>query len=206
MLNHHRGLWGYTGEAPDGRLLSVQATGLGGPSAAIVVDELIGLGARVLVRIGTCGALDPSLSLGDLVVACEALVGDGASAALGASERIGADPGLSASLAEAASAPQAAVATTDLFYDERPGVAAAWREHGAAAVEMEAATLLQLAEKRGARAACLLAVTDLLDPGDRDRPARHLERLEREQIEAAGLRLGEAALGGLTDAGQRGDG
>jgi len=57
MFNHARGLWGYTGTAPDGELLTVQATGIGGPSTAIVCEELIGLGARTLVRIGTCGAL-----------------------------------------------------------------------------------------------------------------------------------------------------
>lgn len=199
MLNHHRGLWGYTGEAPDGRSLSVQATGIGGPSTAIVVDELIALGARVLVRIGTCGALDPELALGDLIVAREALAADGASAALGAGERVGADGALSASLATAASAPEVTVATADLFYDERAGEAIGWRDRGAVAVEMEAATLLRLAELRGARAGCVLAVTDLLDLGAGDRPARHVERLEREEIEAAGLRLGEAALAALID-------
>ena len=57
MFNHTRGLWGYTGTAPDGEPLTIQSTGMGGPSAAIVVEELIDLGARTLVRIGTCGAL-----------------------------------------------------------------------------------------------------------------------------------------------------
>ena len=57
MFNHARGLWGYTGTAPDGEPLTVQSTGMGGPSAAIVIEELIDLGARTLVRIGTCGAL-----------------------------------------------------------------------------------------------------------------------------------------------------
>ena len=46
MFNHARGLWGYTGTAADGLPLSVQSTGMGGPSAAIVVEELIELGAR----------------------------------------------------------------------------------------------------------------------------------------------------------------
>ena len=45
MFNHARGLWGYTGTAPDGELLTVQATGMGGPSTAIVCEELIALGA-----------------------------------------------------------------------------------------------------------------------------------------------------------------
>ena len=44
MFNHHRGLWGYTGTAPDGEPLTIQATGMGGPSAAIVLTELIALG------------------------------------------------------------------------------------------------------------------------------------------------------------------
>ena len=69
MFNHARGLWGYTGIAPDGEPLTVQATGMGGPSAAIVIEELIALGATRLVRIGTCGALRDGLELGELVAA-----------------------------------------------------------------------------------------------------------------------------------------
>src|ERR1700760_1072007 len=73
MFNHNRGLWGYTGEARDGRPLTIQSTGMGGPSAAIVITELAELGARTLVRVGTCGALQRSLALGDLLVVTEAL-------------------------------------------------------------------------------------------------------------------------------------
>src|SRR5579872_1401298 len=68
MFNHNRGLWGYTGTASDGRPLTIQSTGMGGPSAAIVVAELADLGARRVIRIGTCGALNPALALGDLLV------------------------------------------------------------------------------------------------------------------------------------------
>jgi uridine phosphorylase len=82
MFNHHRGLWGYTGTASDGEPLTVQSTGMGGPSAAIVLHELISLGVGRAIRVGTCGALDPALGLGDLVVASEAIVADGTSAAL----------------------------------------------------------------------------------------------------------------------------
>ena len=82
MFNHHRGLWGYTGTAADGEPLTIQSTGMGGPSAAIVLHELISLGVCRAIRVGTCGALDAALGLGDLVVAREALAADGTSAAL----------------------------------------------------------------------------------------------------------------------------
>ena len=84
MFNHARGLWGYTGTAPDGLELTVQSTGMGGPSAAIVVEELIDLGAQTLIRIGTCGALVEGLELGELVSAREVIPSDGTSSALGA--------------------------------------------------------------------------------------------------------------------------
>src|SRR6201989_177328 len=67
MANHARGLWGYSGPRADGRGLTVQATGMGGPSAALVLADLAELGVRRAIRIGTCAALDPGLRPGDLV-------------------------------------------------------------------------------------------------------------------------------------------
>ncbi len=58
MFNHNRGLWGYTGTAADGEPLTIQSTGMGGPSAAIVLHELIALGVTRAIRVGTCGTLD----------------------------------------------------------------------------------------------------------------------------------------------------
>src|SRR5207247_4473646 len=92
MFNRPRGLWGSTGAAEDGAPLTIQATGMGGPSAAIVVRELVDLGARALVRVGTCGSLVPDLRLGALVIATEALPADGTSRALGAGGRVPGDP------------------------------------------------------------------------------------------------------------------
>src|SRR4051794_34847307 len=140
MFNHHRGLWGYTGRAADGELLTVQSTGMGGPSTAIVVEELIALGATTLVRIGTCGAFGGGLQLGDLFAVSSALPDDGASRALGAAGPIAADATLTGSLSEAAGR-EAAVVSADLFYDPRDGRAAGWLEAGALAVEMECSTL-----------------------------------------------------------------
>ena len=98
MFNHHRGLWGYTGVALDGAPLTVQSTGIGGPSAAIVVAELHALGLRRAVRIGRAWALDPALRAGELVAATAVIANDGASRALGAGARIEPDPALAAAL------------------------------------------------------------------------------------------------------------
>src|SRR3954449_2206913 len=94
MFNHNRGLWGYTGTALDGEELTVQATGLGGPSAAIVLEELCDLGLRRAVRVGTCAGLDGGAALGELVAVRGVVAGDGASRALGAGERVGGDDAL----------------------------------------------------------------------------------------------------------------
>jgi DeoD family purine-nucleoside phosphorylase len=190
MFNHHRGLWGYTGEAGDGAPLSIQSTGMGGPSAAIVLEELAELGALRVVRVGTCGALHAGLGLGDLVVAREAIAGDGTSRALGADGRVAADPELTAAL-ERAAGPEAsagAVLTTDLFYAER-AAAAAQPAADALAVEMEAAAILRLAELLGLRAACVLAVTDL-------RAGEH-ERATEAEMEALGRRVGRVGAEAL---------
>jgi uridine phosphorylase len=188
MFNHSRGLWGYTGLADDGEPLSIQSTGMGGPSAAIVCEELIGLGARRLVRIGTCGALREDLELGTLLAAADALPADGASAALGADGRVAGDAALTARLVEAGAEP-VTVATTDLFYDGRDG-AGDWLRRGAAAVEMEAATLFRLAELRGVEAAAVLGVTDVPAPGGS-------RRAGPEELEEIGLRVGRAGYAAL---------
>jgi uridine phosphorylase len=191
MFNHARGLWGYTGTAPDGELLTVQATGMGGPSAAIVCEELIALGATTLVRIGTCGAVDPDIELGTLLAVERALPADGTSAALGANGVIEPDPSLLARLVEDAGARPAAVATSDLFYDPREDAAAAWIERGAVAVEMEAATVLQVAARRGVAAACVLGVSDVAT-------AEGASRMTDEQLVELGVRVGEAGYAAVS--------
>jgi purine-nucleoside phosphorylase len=185
MFNHARGLWGYTGAAADGHALTVQATGIGGPSAAVVTEELIGLGARRLVHLGTCRALDGELRLEAVVAASAVVVGDGASAALGAGEAVLPDAALLDGLVDAGALP-GTVASTDLFYDPREAAPAAWRERGASAVGLELAAVLQVAARRGAAAAAVLAVTE-----------DGRGRLDREQVESAALRLGDAGFAAL---------
>jgi DeoD family purine-nucleoside phosphorylase len=184
MLNHHRGLWGYTGIAADGAPLTIQATGMGGPSAAIVTEELIRLGARRLVRTGTCGALDGGLELGDLVIAETARPSDGASRKLGASAPLAADPSLLERLKAAApSARVGAVISSDLFYDPDPDPA-----DGALALDMEAAAIFAVAARHGIPAACVLAVSDLVESG---------ARIGDDELIAAEEALGRAAAAAL---------
>lgn len=189
VFNLARGLWGYTGAAADGEPLTVQSTGMGGPSAAIVIEELLGLGARRLVRIGTCGALVAELALGQLVVAREVLCADGASLALGAASSYQPAADLTARV-ERAGARGVSCVTTDLFYDRREGVTEGWLRRGAEVVEMEAAALLALADREGAEAAVVLAVTDLLAGGLRRRMADH-------ELEGLGVLLGGAGFSAL---------
>jgi uridine phosphorylase len=184
MFNHARGLWGYTGRADDGEPLSIQSTGMGGPSAAIVVEELIALGARRLVRIGTCGALRDDLEVGALLAAVDALPADGTSTALGANGRVAADPGLTERLVAAGAEP-VTVVTTDLFYDDRSQTGSV-----AAGVEMETATLFRLAELRGIEAAAVLGVTDVPAAGG-------ARRASPEELEEIGLRVGRAGYAAL---------
>ena len=185
MFNTRRGLWGYTGRAADGGLVTVQATGMGGPSAAIVASELIALGARTLVRIGTCGALGAELALGTVAVVHEAIAADGASRALGAEDRVAADPALT-SLVDP-SLPRVVALSTDLFYDVREPA-----DPEAHVVEMEAATLFALAARQRVPAACILGVTDQLAGGR--------VRIDDDELEQLGVRLGEVALDALAAA------
>ncbi|HEU4976908.1 MAG TPA: hypothetical protein VFT50_17595 [Baekduia sp.] len=185
MFNHHRGLWGYTGTAADGEALTIQSTGMGGPSAAIVLEELIALGVRAAVRVGTCAALSEDLRAGELVAATDALGGDGTSRALGAPERRALDAPITARL-HTVSAHAGPVASADLFYDD--DIARdRWRREGALAVDLETAALAAVAARRGAAFGSVLAVVATADGA----------RLDDEAVTVAGEAVGRAGAHGL---------
>ena len=83
MSNHARGLWGYHGETADGGELTIQSTGIGGPSAALVLADLAELGVKRAIRVGTCVGLVPEAGPGRLLVVREALAAGGSAQALG---------------------------------------------------------------------------------------------------------------------------
>jgi uridine phosphorylase len=188
MLNHNRGLWGYTGAAADGLPLTIQSTGLGGPSAAIVVEELIELGARRLVRVGTCRALGEETRLGELIVAEAAIPDDGASRALGADDPMAGDAALLAALRDAAGegTRSGLVASSDLLYDPDPGRAEGWTRAGALAVDLTAAAVLSVAARHGLAAGCVLVVTDT-----------GTARLDQDALEALEPELGRVGAAAL---------
>jgi uridine phosphorylase len=188
MFNHSRGLWGYTGTAADGAPLTIQSTGLGGPSAAIVLAELCDLGLRAAVRVGTCQALNGGPALGELVCAEAALARDGTSAALAAGGRVSADPGLTAALSGEADR-TGVVVSTDLFYDDRREAEREWIAAGALVADLQSAAVLAVAAARGIRAGCALTVSGGRSPG--------AGRLQGADLEAAEARLGRAGARAL---------
>jgi purine-nucleoside phosphorylase len=77
--------------------------------------------------------------------------------------------------------------SSDLFYDPRDEAAGTWAAEGAVAVEMEAATILQVAARRGVAAACVLGVSDVAS-------ANGSRRMTQEELEELGVRVGEAGF------------
>ena len=201
MSNHHRGLWGYWGTTTEGDQLSVHATGIGGPSAAAVFTELVRLGMRRAIRIGSCLSLDGALAVGTTVSAARILAADGAgrSAGLRAGEAIEPDPDLGRGLDGFAEL-RATVVSVDLPPGRSAVVASDPSEDlqdGAArptpseppdppsVVDMQSATLAALARTHSIRFAVGLVVAE-----------SGSVRLEDEPLERLLLELGRAALSG----------
>lgn len=190
MSNLSRGLWGYHGRTPGGRELTVQATGIGGPSTAIVLEELAALGVRRAVRIGTCRALDPALEPGAAIVVGAALPFDGLGTRLCAGVPAKPDPELTVALERAVGTGAVAVASTDLYRDpEDESRRRRWLEAGAHAVELSTAALFSLAGRLGVTIACGLVVT----------AGATGEQLDDASADRTALALGEAAAEALVE-------
>jgi purine-nucleoside phosphorylase len=168
QVNEHRALFGFTGTY-HGEPVSVQTSGMGTPSLSIVVEELLRLGAKRLIRVGTCGGIAKGLKTGDLVVATAACPVDGATTTYlhGEAYAPAADFALTRALVDAAAeagvaARTGVVASVDVFYNTDADYAQRWRDRGVLAFEMEASALFYLAARDGAQAACALTVSDVL--------------------------------------------
>jgi uridine phosphorylase len=201
MSNHSHGLWGYWGQTEDGRELTIQSLGIGGPSAAMVLSQLAELGVKRVVGVGTCRAIDPGLALGDVLLVAEAIGDDGVSRALSGEDAMAGaagvralepDPALRGALGDAVATdgvPVATVASTDLLGD-LDGRPAEWEQRGAVAVEMTTAALFATASRRGIAAASMLVVSDAGE-----------QAIAEEQLQESSLRIARAALAAFSSSG-----
>jgi DeoD family purine-nucleoside phosphorylase len=194
--NAERGMFGYTGTF-GGKPVSVQSTGMGCPSAAIVVEELAQLGVRRMVRVGTCGGLQPDLQLGDLIVALSAVPADATARHLiGEPHCPTADWQLVHAAVHAAKElgkplRVGPIVSSDLFYNPDDGQYERWSARGVLAVEMEAAVLFTLGALRGVQTACLLTVSDVVVDGE-------FKRISDEEMRRAVDEMTELALSTVT--------
>lgn len=193
QVNAERGMLGFTGTF-EGKRVSVQASGMGCPSAAIAIEELVQLGVRRILRIGTCGGLQPDLKIGDLLVAMAAAPAD--STAL---HYVGGEahvPTADFELLHGAvhHAKQLGkpvrvgpIVSTDVFYQPDPEQVNRWSQRGLLAVEMEAAVLFTLGALRRFQAGCLLLVSDVIVAGE-------FVRISDEEMKRAVDEMTELAL------------
>ncbi len=191
--NSERGMLGYTGTFA-GKPVSVQSSGMGCPSAAIVIEELVQLGVKKLLRVGTCGGLQPDLSMGDLIVALSATAADAT-----ATHYVGGEP--HAPTADFGLVHEAVhqakhlgkpvrvgpIVSSDIFYNPDEGLAGRWSERGILAVEMEAAVLFTLGALRKIQAGCMLIVSDVVVEGE-------FVRITDEEMKTAVDQMTELAL------------
>ena len=192
-VNAERGLLGYTGRW-EGKPVSVQGTGMGCPSATIVFEELIQLGVKRLLRVGTCGGLQSDHALGDLIVAISAVPADAT-----ATHLVGGEPHCPTASWElvheavhvAKHSDQALrvgpIVSSDLFYNPDVGQYERWSKRGILAVEMEAAALFTLAALRRVHGGCLLTVSDIVVEGE-------FVRISDDELRAAVDRMTRIAL------------
>jgi DeoD family purine-nucleoside phosphorylase len=195
--NAERGLLGYTGTW-EGKPVSVQGTGMGCPGATIVFEELIQLGVRRLLRVGTCGGLQPHHQLGDLIVALSAVPADSTALHL-----VGNEPHCPTAswdlihgavhVAKHVEQPMhvGPIVSSDLFYNPDPGQYERWSSRGILAVEMEAAALFTVGAIRGVHAGCLLTVSDIVVEGV-------FKRISDDDLRAAVDRMTTIALATAT--------
>jgi purine-nucleoside phosphorylase len=187
MSNHARGLWGYYGNSTAGQALTVQSTGIGGPSAALVLADLAELGVRRAVRVGTCVAVDPALTPGDLLFVEEAIAVGGSASAFGArpSEAIRPERELAARLRSELGddGSEAAIASVDAHPDKAVAPSAV------RALDMQTAPLLAQARSLEIAVATTLIVTEL---------AGTSTVLEKEELEDRERLAGRAAAAVLS--------
>jgi uridine phosphorylase len=179
LLSQYRGLNSYLGKLPNGKPILVATSGMGASSLSIVVNELVQVGIRQFIRIGTSGSIQPFISVGDLVISQGSLCRQGAALDIAPPEYPAvADPFLTVALVKAArqlnfSYHLGITASVDSFYEGQErvessanphlqswlrGITADYRHLRILNYEMEVGTLFKMAGVYGFQAACICAI------------------------------------------------
>jgi len=191
LVNEVRGMLGFTG-IWNGNRVTIQGSGMGMPSLSIYVNELIkDYDAKTLIRIGSCGGMQPQVAIRDVIIAMSATTITSPSA--GFFKEVNYAPTADWSLLRAAVAASEAkgvkphvggIYSSDVFYDERPDLNEQMVRHGILGVEMEAAELYTLAARYQRRALAVLTVSDHLQTGEA-LPSDQRERSFGDMVEIA---------------------
>lgn len=171
LYSDHRGLLGFTGTYK-GVPVSVQTTGMGCPTTAIVVEELIRLGASTLVRVGTAGVINREVEPGELIIATGSVPNDGTTRQYlnGAAYAPVPDHSVVAALTSTAAQVErrthvGLIQTEDAFYATTPEHVAELEARGILGIEMEASVLFLLGKLRNVRTGCALVASNRIgDP------------------------------------------
>lgn len=172
-VNEVRGMLGFTGTW-NGHPVTIQGSGMGMPSMSIYANELIrDYDAQTLIRIGSCGAIQNSVAIRDIILAMTTSTLSTPSRGIFKEMNFApcADFGLLAAAKAAAEAKGVShhvggIYSSDIFYDERPDLDEQLERHGTLAIEMEAAELYILAARYQRRALAVLTVSDHLKTGE----------------------------------------
>jgi len=155
----------------EGRELTICSTGIGCPSAAIAIEELANVGVETFLRVGTTGALQSDIEIGDMIVATGAAKNEGTTKRYEAVEYPAVpDYDALSALVDAAEANDedvhvGPIASDDAFYAETDEAVADWEDAGLLCVEMEAAAVFSLARRKGLRAGAICTVDGNLVEG-----------------------------------------
>ncbi|MCR9158709.1 MAG: purine-nucleoside phosphorylase [Rhodobacteraceae bacterium] len=191
LVNEVRGMLGFTGTW-NGHPVTIQGSGMGMPSLSIYANELIrDYGAKTLIRIGSCGGMQPHVGIRDVIIAMTASTLSTPSR--GIFKELNFAPCADWSLLRAAVAAAeekgtkthvGGIYSSDVFYDERPDLNEQMTRHGILGVEMEAAELYNLAARHSVRALAVLTVSDHLQTGEA-LPSEDRERSFGDMVEIA---------------------
>jgi purine-nucleoside phosphorylase len=193
--NGIRGMWGYTGLYRE-KKISIQGTGIGIPSTALYMHELIvEYKVKCIIRIGTCGAIQPEFNLGQLILADQADTDSGVVQYYQKqkTQLPEAHPELFGKIQSTADRlgirlTRGTVFSTDLFYSEEPGRYKEVIRRGILAVDMETAMVFAMAGYFGVEAASILTVSDNIITGtassaeDREQQTSDMVRLALEAV------------------------